>query len=243
VLHGFYGRYYQAPPLSTISGPLLEFAAEQGFGFIPLRGERDEEFQLGAGTNIKCFDIEADYFRTRISNFFDHNELGTSNIFFPLTIERAFVRGFETTVRSPRLFDRLQLSLVYSLQRAEGRGAVSGGLTDFEPADGERFFLDHDQRHTLSINFQSEMPWKSYLSGGLRYGSGFLNGEGPDHLPGNATVDLAVTKKFGESWFVSLQAVNVFNRRFLVDNSSTFGGTHFSEPRQVFIEVRHRFHF
>jgi outer membrane receptor protein involved in Fe transport len=116
-------------------------------------------------------------------------------------------------------------------------------LTDFEPADGERFFLDHDQRHTLSINFQSDMPWKSYLSGGLRYGSGFLNGEGPDHLPGNATVDLAVTKKFGESWSVSLQAVNVFNRRFLVDNSSTFGGTHFSEPRQVFIEVRHRFHF
>src|SRR5947209_11051271 len=24
VLHGFYGRYYQAPPLSTLSGPLLE---------------------------------------------------------------------------------------------------------------------------------------------------------------------------------------------------------------------------
>jgi outer membrane receptor protein involved in Fe transport len=52
-----------------------------------------------------------------------------------------------------------------------------------------------------------------------------------------------VTKKFGESWSVSLQAVNVFNRQFLVDNSSTFGGTHFSEPRQVFVEVRHRFHF
>jgi outer membrane receptor protein involved in Fe transport len=243
VLHGFYGRYYQAPPLSTVSGPLLEFAVEQGFDFIPLRGERDEEFQLGAGTNLKGFDIEADLFRTRISNFFDHNELGSSNIFFPLTIERAFIRGFETTVRSPRLFDRLQLSLVYSHQHAEGQGAVSGGLTDFEPAKGERFFLDHDQRNTLNINFRSDMPWKSYLSGGVRYGSGFLDGEGPDHLPGNATLDLALTKKFGESWSVSLQAVNVFNRRFLVDNSSTFGGTHFSEPRQIYIEVRHRFHF
>src|SRR5438552_3632037 len=26
VLHGFYGRYYQAPPLATLSGPLLELA-------------------------------------------------------------------------------------------------------------------------------------------------------------------------------------------------------------------------
>jgi len=62
VLHGFYGRYYQAPPLTTVSGPLLEFAAEQGFGFIPLRGERDEEFQVGAGTILKGFDIQTDYF-------------------------------------------------------------------------------------------------------------------------------------------------------------------------------------
>jgi outer membrane cobalamin receptor len=243
VLHGFYGRYYQAPPLTTVSGPLLEFAARKGFGFIPLRGERDEEFQLGAGTILKGVDIQADYFHTRISNFFDHNELGASNIFFPLTIDHAFIRGFEATVRSPQLANRLQLSLVYSHQRAEGQGAVTGGLTDFEPAEGERFFLDHDQRNTFNANFVADLPWNSVLSGGVRYGSGFLNGEGPDHLRGNATVDLALIKKFGESWSVSLQAVNVFNRRFLVDNSSTFGGTHFSEPRQIYIQVRHRFHF
>ena len=28
VLHGFYGRYYQVPPLSTVSGPLLDVAME-----------------------------------------------------------------------------------------------------------------------------------------------------------------------------------------------------------------------
>src|SRR5438270_320278 len=33
VLHGFYGRYYQAPPLATVSRPLLELAIRQGFGF------------------------------------------------------------------------------------------------------------------------------------------------------------------------------------------------------------------
>ena len=47
VLRGFYGRYYQAPPLLTVNGPLLEQAAQQGFGFLPLRGERDEQHEIG----------------------------------------------------------------------------------------------------------------------------------------------------------------------------------------------------
>jgi len=41
VLRGFWGEYYQAPPLSTVTGPLLDFAISQKLGFIPLRGERD----------------------------------------------------------------------------------------------------------------------------------------------------------------------------------------------------------
>jgi outer membrane receptor for ferrienterochelin and colicin len=38
VLRAFWGEYYQAPPLSTVSGPLLDYAVSQGLGFIPLRG-------------------------------------------------------------------------------------------------------------------------------------------------------------------------------------------------------------
>ena len=42
VLRGFYGRFYQAPPLSTVSGPLLAYGISQGFGFFssPGRTER-----------------------------------------------------------------------------------------------------------------------------------------------------------------------------------------------------------
>jgi hypothetical protein len=35
VLRGFWGRYYQAPPLSTVTGPLLNYAVSQGLGFLP----------------------------------------------------------------------------------------------------------------------------------------------------------------------------------------------------------------
>jgi outer membrane receptor protein involved in Fe transport len=242
VLHGFYGRYYQAPPLSTVSGPLLELALNQGFGFLPLHGERDEEYQFGLTVPVKGWTVDTDYFHTGVKNFFDHNALGNSNIFFPLTIERARIRAFELSLRSPILRRRGQVYLAYSRQKAEGQGVVTGGLTDFSPPAGF-FLLDHDQRHTMSAGFNLLLPSRGYVAGNLRYGSGFTDAEGPGHLPGRTLVDLSVGRAFGEDWAVSVQALNVANRRFLLDNSNTFGGTHFVDPREVYVELRYLFHY
>jgi outer membrane receptor protein involved in Fe transport len=242
VLHGFYGRYYQAPPLSTISGPLLNLALTQGVDFIPIQGERDEEHLFGLTIPVKGWMIDTDYFHTRAKNYFDHDALGNSNIFFPLTIERALIRGFEVTVHSPLLFKRGQVYLAYSRQKVQGQGGVTGGLTDFSPPQ-ELFFLDHDQRDTLSTGFNIKLPRRSYVAGNVLYGSGFLNGDGPEHLPGHTTLDLSFGKEFGEDWLIAVQSVNLTNRRFLLDNSNTFGGTHFAEPRQIYVEVRYRFHY
>jgi outer membrane receptor protein involved in Fe transport len=242
VLHGFYGRYYQAPPLTTVSGPLLELAVNQGFGFIPLRGERDEEHQFGLTVPLRGWVIDTDYFRTGVRNLFDHNALANANIFFPVTIERARIRALEVTARSPLLFRRGQFHLAYSRQKLEGQGAVTGGLTDFSPPAG-LFLLDHDQRHTLSTGFTVNLPWESFASTNVRYGSGFTDAGGPAHLPGHTLVDVSVGKSFRENWRVALQAVNVANRRFFLDNSNTFGGTHFVEPRQIYVELRYRFHY
>ena len=242
TVHGFYGRFYQAPPLSTISGPLFQFALTQGFDFIPLRGERDDERQFGITIPVKGWDIDASYFRTAVKNFFDHDALGNANIFFPLTIERARIRAFEVTARSPVLFGPTRFHLAYSHQRAQGQGAVTGGLTDFAPP-ADLFFLDHDQRDTLSAGITVNLPSRSYISGNVRYGSGFLNGDGPDHLPGHTSFDLSFGKSFGERWTIALQTVNLGNARFLLDSSNTFGGTHFVEPRQVYVDLRYRFHY
>jgi hypothetical protein len=242
VLHGFYGRFYQAPPLSTLSGPLLQFALAQGVDFIPLRGERDEEYQFGATLPIKGWAIDAGYFHTAAKNFFDHDSLGNSNIFFPLTIERARIRAFELTARSPQLFKHGQFYLAYSHQYAQGQGLVTGGLTNFSPP-ADLFFLDHDQRDTLSTGFTINLPSRSYVSGNVRYGSGFLDGDGPNHLPGHTTFDMSFGKNFGEYWMVALQTVNLSNTRFLLDSANTFGGTHFNEPRQIYVELRYRFHY
>jgi outer membrane cobalamin receptor len=243
TLHGFFGRYYQAPPLSTVSGPLAQLAVTEGFGFLPLHGERNEEYQVGLTAPINGWVIDTDYFHTAVKNFFDHNSIGESNIFLPLTIESVRIRGWELTLRSPRISNRGQVYVTYSQQRIEGHGGVTGGLTDFSPPEEGSFFLDHDQRHTLNFGGDVSLPARSYFAAGVHYGSGFTNGEGPEHLPGHTTFDLSAGKSFGERWSVAVHALNVANNRFLLDNSETFGGAHFVDPRQIYVEVRYRFHY
>ena len=242
VLRGFYGRFYQAPPLSTVSGPLAAYALDQGFAFLPLHGERDEENQFGVAIPLRGWTLDADHFHTKSRNYFDHDALGNSNIFLPLTIQGARVDGWELALRSPMVFGRGRMHLAYSSQRAEGWGARTGGLTFFAPPDA-LFLLDHDQQHTLSAGGNVNLPRRIWLAGNLYYGSGFPDNGGPARLPAHATFDLSLGRSFGENWSFAIQALNVANRRFLLDNSPTFGGTHYFEPRQIYCEIRYRFHF
>ena len=243
VLRGAYSRYYQPPPLDSLTGPILEQAANEGFGFLPLKGERDEQHEVGLTIPIAGWVADFSHFRTGAHNFFDHDALGNSNIFVPLTIEAVRILGYEATLRSPKLFRRADLHLAYAHQSIEGSGGVSGGFTDFTVPEAGFFFLDHDQRDTLSAGFLSTMPFKSWISGNFSYGSGFLNGDGPDHLPSYRLVDLAIGKSFGENWSAKVSATNLTNKRYFIDLSNTFGGSHFGEPRMVSFQVRYKFHY
>ena len=245
VLRGSYGAYYQAPPLSTVTGPLLDYAAAQGLGIIPLKGERDQENQVGVAIPLHGWTVDVNSFRLRARNYFDHNAIGNSNVFFPLSIAGARIWGQEVTVRSPRIARRGQVSIAYSHQHAEGEGAVTGGLTDFSPPAEGYFLLDHDQTNTLHANFYVDLPRRAWAAVSMYYGSGFTDGSVPyaAHLEPHTTVDMSLGKTIGESWSVSLNGLNVTNRRFLLDNSQTFGGTHYADPRQIWVQVRYRFRF
>ncbi|MGZ4822720.1 MAG: TonB-dependent receptor [Terriglobales bacterium] len=242
-LRAFYGRYYQAPPLFSVGGPVLALAASQGFGFLPLKGERDEQHEFGLAIPLRGWSVDFAHFKTAARNYFDHDVLGNSNVFFPLTIDRARVHGYEATVRSPQLFQRASFHLAFSRQWVEGLGAITGGLTDFSPPQNDWYFLDHDQRDTLSLGGNVRLPLRTWISANLNYGSGFLDGNGPFHLPPHTTFDLAVGKSFGESWTVHASALNLNDNHYLLDNSNTFGGTHFVNPREVVVELRYRFKY
>jgi outer membrane cobalamin receptor len=242
IVRGFYGHFYQAPPLLTASGPLLDFVTAQNLGFIPLPGERDDEYQVGVAIPIRGWIADVSRFHTRATNYFDHNPVGESNVFFPITIDGALIYGTEVTLRSPRAWSSGQVYLAYSYQTAQGQGSISGGLTDFSSGGG-LFPLDHDQRNTLSVGGDRRFAdgWSAAVN--VYYGSGFTDSGGPAHLPGHAEVNGSLRKTFGASASLGVTALNVFNNHLLIDNSLTFGGTHFNDPRQVYLEFRYRFHY
>lgn len=248
TFRAFYGHYYQEPPLETVSGPaLIDFARGQGLGFAPLHGEYDEEHQFGVDIPVHGWALDADNFQTNVRNFLDHNNIGASSIFFPVTISRALIRGWEVTLRSPRIARVGTVHLAYSNQIAEGSGTITGGLTDFTVFPGLAP-LDHDQRNTLNVGGEVTLPWKSYASTNVYYGSGFANGYPGqpypgDYLPGHTTFDLSLGKTFNESFSASLNALNVANRRVELDNSLTFGGFHWNYPRQIYVQLRYNFHY
>lgn len=243
VLTAFWGKYYQAPPLETLSGPLAQFATGSDTGFLPLRGERDTERQFGLTIPLAGWSVEADYFVNEAKNFFDHDAIGNSDVFLPLTVEGALIKAYELTVRSPVFWRFGQAHVAFSNQTADGFGGITGGLTDFEPGAGY-FALDHDQRNTLNAGIDATLPRRFFASMNLYYGSGFANGDAPpSHLPGHAELDLAAGRMLTPDLSLSLTALNVTNRRLLTDNSLTFGGVHWNYPFQIYAQLRYRFHY
>ncbi len=246
TFRGFYGYFYQAPPLSTATNQLQTLATGQGFAFAPLHGERDIEWQFGVTIPYKGWMLSADNYETRAENWLDHNNIGESNIFWPITWSYAMIQGWELTLRSPNLFHHGQLHLAYANQIAQATSPITGGLIfDIPPGLAP---VDHDQRNTLNAGYNTTLPWHTYASTNVYYGSGFTNGlpgvQYPgNYLPSHTTFDLSLGKTFAEKYTVSLTALNAANRRVQLDNSLTFGGFHWNDPRQIYAEFRYRFHY
>ncbi len=267
VFSGFYGYYYQAPPLSTACRanasaslcPLQTLANSQDFGFAPLHGERDIQWQYGVTIPYRNWTLNADNYETRAENWLDHNNIGESNIFWPITWAYAMIQGWQLTLRSPDVLRHGQFHLAYANQIAQATSPITGGLI-CPPSVGTACPLDippglapvdHDQRNTLNVGFNGILPWHAWASTNVYYGSGFTNGlygmqnaqyPGP-YLPSHTTFDLSAGKTFAENYTISANAVNVTNLRVQLDNSLTFGGFHWNDPRQIYGEFRYRFNY
>ena len=133
----------------------------------------------------------------------------------------------------------------YAYAHAEGSGAVSGGLDGLLAARKRLLSAGSRPTHTLYTPASTfSLPYQTTAGGNLYYGSGFTDGslDYPAHLQEHTTFDLSVGKSFAERFTVSVTALNLTNRRFLLDNSLTFGGTHYADPRQVYVQLRYQFH-
>ncbi len=259
VLRGFYGHFFQPAPIETVSSSFLDYVTSQSGEnkFVPLPSERDEEHQFGIQIPYRGWMLDVDTFKNRVNNFLDHSNVGESNIYFPIAVDGALMRGWEMTLRSPALWRMGQFHVTYANQIAEQRGNVIGGFACSDPTDpacakGPNYFeVDHDQRNTLNTGFTANLPLHTWFASNVYYGSGFTNGlAGPGlgpyqgaKLPVHTTFDVSAGHALGERFRVSVSVLNVTNHRVLQDNSITVGGFHYNDPRMFSAELRYRFHF
>ena len=54
-----------------------------------------------------------------------------------------------------------------------------------------------------------------------------------DYLPQHTTIDLSLGRNFGDNLSASITGLNIANRRVMLDDSLTFGGFHFNNPREI----------
>jgi hypothetical protein len=243
VVRASYGRFYQHPQVATVGGPVLEFALQQGFDILPIPGERDQMWEVGYGIPFRGWTLDVDGFYNQTRNVVDHEVIGNSNLLLPLTIDSGRVRAFESTLRSPKLHDRLIWHYAFSLQSAQAKGAINGGLTDFAPPGNQFFYLDHDQHVTFNTGVELTLPHQFFTSATLLYGSGFLLGDGPHHLKPHTTGDIAVGKDISNRLLVRLTILNVSNEDYLTGFANSFAGTHYQNPREMALQFRYKFHY
>jgi outer membrane receptor protein involved in Fe transport len=206
---------------------------------------RDQEHQFGVTVPVRGWAFDPNNYHQRAKNYFDHNAIGNSDVFFPLTIDGTRLFGWEVTVRSPHLLRRGEVYASDAFAHAEGTGTISGGLTNFSPPVGGYFFLDHDQRQTLHAGFNFSLSYRLIAGGNLYFGSGFTDGSSDVRalLEKHTTFDLSVGRPVREKLTLSVTLLNLTNRRFLLDNSAIFGGTHYADPRQVYLQLKYLFHY
>jgi hypothetical protein len=267
VFRGFYGHFFQPAPLQTVSSSVLSYLSTLATQpventFTPIPSERDEEHQFGVQIPYKGWMLDIANVKNRVNNFLDHSNLGESNMYFPIAVDGALVRAWEMTLRSPELAKLGQFHLTYSNQIAEQRGNIIGGFTCLPPPPGQQpnpacdlgfdyTPVDHDQRDTLNTGFTSNLPFRTWFSTNIYYGSGFSNGlagqnEGPynaNYLPVHTTFDVSAGHAIGERLNFTASILNVTNHRVLLDNSVTIGGFHYNDPRIVQATLKYRFHF
>ena len=96
---------------------------------------------------------------------------------------------------------------------------------------------------TFTPGAELTLPGSAWVSGSVTYGSGFLRGNGPAHMPRHTTLDVAAGKDLGQNVQLRFSALNVTNELFLTGFENSFAGTHYANPREVTGQVKIKFHY
>jgi outer membrane receptor protein involved in Fe transport len=235
TLHAGYARYFTPPPAELIAP--TDIALFQGTtNALPsdvnaeTKSERSNYFDAGVSQKIGGdLTLGLDAYYRDVRNLLDEGQFGSALIFSPFNYAKGRVRGVELTANYVHGGFSAYANL--SSSRAEGRD-VATGQYNFDPDElayiaTHWVHLDHDQRLASSGGV-------SYAWNGTRIGANYLYGSGlradfanSAHLPQywqvNASVDHTFALGDAKRLDVSLAAINLTDRTYLLRDGSGIG--------------------
>jgi hypothetical protein len=180
VLHASYDRVFQTPAFENIllsSSPAVA-ALSPNILRLPVEPSRGNYYELGFAKGFfSRFRLDANYFRRRMTNFADDDQLLDTGVSFPIAFRKSDIYGAEGKLEFPHL-GKLTGYVSYSYMVGSAYLPVTGGL--FLGADAAnalsqttgRFWVTQDQRHTLRARFRYQLLPRAWVALGSQYGSG-----------------------------------------------------------------------
>ena len=187
VLRASYDRIFGTPPFENL---LVSAAPDLRFGegiYLPLRPARGNYYEAGFSKSLgRRARLDATCFVRKVRNFEDDDLLLNTGVSFPISFDKAVIRGTEAKLEMPR-WGRFSGYLSYTNSVGIGRLPITGGLFLDEGAaelveSHERFAISQDQRNTVRALVRYQITPRAWMSWSALYNSG-LPVEDANELP------------------------------------------------------------
>jgi hypothetical protein len=273
VLHASYDRTFGTPPFENllVSGAPATAALNRGF-YLPIHPSRGNYYEAGLtqalGARVR---LDASYFRRDVRNFLDDDLILNTGVSFPISYNKATVRGVEAKLEVPR-WGRFSGYLSYTNTIGIGQFPISGGLF-LDAGDQallsstERFPISQDQRNTArawaryqiaprlwtawSASYDSGLPVEGDLPDSaflqLQYGPAvvgkvnFDRGRVNPSFSLNASVGADVWRREKRAVTIQADVMNLTDRLNLINFAGLLSGTAVAAGRSVGVRLRMEF--
>jgi hypothetical protein len=179
VLHASYDRVFDTPPFENLlvsAAPDVAALNSTGF-YLPVEPSRGNYYEGGLTQSLgRRVRLDASYFRRDIRNFKDDDLLLNTGVSFPITFDRATVRGTEVKLEVPR-WGRFGGYVSYANTLGIARFPISGGLflDDGSTAllnSNDRFPISQDQRNLARAWLRCQIVGRVWTAWSGEFNSG-----------------------------------------------------------------------
>jgi len=239
--HVFYGKLFQPAGIENLRHSFN--MATGTSGTYDIKSEKSDFYEIGVAQKFAKDQVaQINLYYKNAKNMLDEAQLLNTSISQTYNLAEGYAYGGEVSIKGTLGSHWLNF-LNYSYSIARGKG-ISGGAWAVDPDEDSPTYrmLDHLQIHTLNAGltyFRGPFWWTTQ---GL-YGSGLRTGiQNSKNLPGHFTMDSTLGYEFtGESFMsrfrVSMDALNIFDKRYPITIANAFNGSHYAAGRQFFVRL------